>query len=101
MTAGKASRVQDLIEHRLGAIGRIESYVQGLDGESFSRSTLVQDAVIRNFEVIGEAANKTQTVDASFAERHPQLRLDLAYMIRNALILDLPILKQHLPSIDR
>ena len=59
MTAGKASRVQDCIEHRLGAIGRIESYVQGLDPASFSGSPLVQDAaVIRNFEIIGEAANK-------------------------------------------
>jgi uncharacterized protein with HEPN domain len=46
MTAGKASRVQDLIKHRLGAIGRIESYGQGLDLASFSRSTLVQDTVI-------------------------------------------------------
>jgi uncharacterized protein with HEPN domain len=116
MTAGKASRVQDCIEHRLGAIGRIESYVQGLDLASFSRSTLVQDAFIRNFEIIGEAANKIQAVDASFAERHPQLRLDLAYRMRNALIHgydsvnlvtiwntlhnDLPILKQQLTSID-
>ena len=69
MTAGKASRVQDCIEHRLGAIGRIESYVQGLDPASFSGSPLVQDAaVIRNFEIIGEAANKIQAVDISFAD---------------------------------
>ena len=38
MRAGKASRVQDCIEHRLRAIARIESYGQGLDLASFSRS---------------------------------------------------------------
>jgi uncharacterized protein with HEPN domain len=117
MTADKASRVQDCIEHILGAIGRIETYVQGLDLAALSRNTLVQDAVIRNFADIGEAANKIQVADASFAKRHPQLRLDLAYRMRNALIHgydsvnlvtlwntvhnDLPILKRQLTAIDR
>ena len=86
MTDKKALRVQDYIEHMLGAIERIESYVDGLDQATFEKNTLVQDAVIRNFEIIGEAANKIQTTDPSFAQSHPQLRLDLAYRMRNALI---------------
>jgi uncharacterized protein with HEPN domain len=41
----------------LECIGRIESYVaKGKD--SFFREPLIQDAVIRNFEVIGEAAKR-------------------------------------------
>ncbi|MFZ2109031.1 MAG: HepT-like ribonuclease domain-containing protein [Roseiarcus sp.] len=86
MTEKKALRVQDYIEHMLRAIERIESYVHDLDHAAFERNTLVQDAVIRNFEIIGEAANKIQLADSTFAQRHPELRLDLAYRMRNALI---------------
>jgi uncharacterized protein with HEPN domain len=43
--------------HIMERIERIESYIQ--DGrEEFLRSRLVQDAVIRNFEVMGEAAKR-------------------------------------------
>jgi uncharacterized protein with HEPN domain len=38
-----------------------------------------------NFEAIGEAANKIQTVDPSFSEQHSDLRLDQAYRMRKAL----------------
>jgi uncharacterized protein with HEPN domain len=43
--------------HIMERIERIESYIQG-GREEFLRSKLVQDAVIRNFEVIGEAAKR-------------------------------------------
>ena len=78
MTEKKALRVQDYIEHILGAVERIESYVHDLDQAAFEKNMLVQDAVIRNFEIIGEAANKSQLADSTFAQRHPELRLDLA-----------------------
>ena len=74
----------------------------------------MQDAVIRNFEVIGEAASKIQATDPAFAQRYPELRLDLAYRMRNALIhgydavnlstvwntieTDLPILKEQVTA---
>jgi uncharacterized protein with HEPN domain len=82
----KSLRVQDYIQHILAAIERIESYVEGFDLTAFNRSSLVQDAVIRNFEIFGEAANNIQAADSDFAKKHPQLRLDLAYRMRNALI---------------
>ena len=63
-------RVRDYIEHILGAIERSESYVRTLDKVVFEKNTLVQDAVIRNFEIIGEAANKIQTADPAFAQSH-------------------------------
>ena len=45
------------LAHILECIGRIESYVaKGRD--SFFAEPLIQDAVIRNFEVIGEAAKR-------------------------------------------
>ncbi len=85
MTEKKALRILDYIEHIIIAITRIESYVEGLDRTAFVESSLVQDAVIRNFEIIGESANKIRTVDDGFAQRHLRLRLELAYAMRNAL----------------
>jgi uncharacterized protein with HEPN domain len=86
MTDKKTVRVRDYLQHINAAIERIGTYVRGLDLAAFVENTLVQDAVIRNFEIIGEAANRILTVDSAFALRHPQLRLDLAYRMRNALI---------------
>jgi uncharacterized protein with HEPN domain len=77
MTGAKAQRLADYIEHIREAINRIEAYVDGLDQSAFVESTLVQDAVIRNFEIIGEAANKIQIADPAFAKQHQGLKLDL------------------------
>ena len=41
--------------HILDAIDRIEQYVQGLDRATFDQNLLVQDGVIRQLMVIGEA----------------------------------------------
>lgn len=63
----KALRVPDYLGHILEAIERIERYVSGLDESAFLSSNLVQDAVIRNIEIIGEASNNIQRTDPSFA----------------------------------
>lgn len=40
----------------LGAISRIREYLQGMTYDAFSTDIKTQDAVVRNLEVIGEAA---------------------------------------------
>jgi len=85
MTGKKVLRVIDYISHIIEAITRIEKYVTGLDQAAFNENDLVQDAVIRNLEIIGEAANNIKEVDVAFWETHPNLRLDAAYKMRNAL----------------
>jgi len=40
----------------LDAIQQIRSYVKGLDEKAFRSNRMIQDAVIRNLEIIGEAA---------------------------------------------
>ena len=47
---------------------------------------LVQDAVIRNFEVIGEASNNIEKYDSEFAAAHPELPLVYADQMRNDLL---------------
>jgi uncharacterized protein with HEPN domain len=45
------------LHHILDAIGKADECLQGLDEGAFSRTTLVQDGVIRQIEIIGEATN--------------------------------------------
>jgi len=47
--------------HILDAIARIESYLQGIDELAFSRQSLIQDGVIRQLEIIGEAVKRMPT----------------------------------------
>ena len=46
------------IEHISTCIDRIKEYTNGIDESRFLRDNLIQDAVIRNFEIIGEATKK-------------------------------------------
>jgi uncharacterized protein with HEPN domain len=69
----------------IDAITRIESYVAGMDKPAFLASPITQDAVIRNIEIIGEAARNIIKHYPEFAAAHKQLRLDAAYKMRNAV----------------
>jgi len=46
------------IEHILDCIRKIKEFTNGLSLNDFSVNELVQDAVIRNIEIIGEASKK-------------------------------------------
>ncbi len=81
----KASRVPDYLEHILSAIKRIERHVTDVDEFVFLQSELLQDAVVRNIEVIGEAANNIQRVDPSFAASHADIPWQVMYAMRNRL----------------
>jgi uncharacterized protein with HEPN domain len=78
-------RLADYLEHILTAIRRIEEYTAGLDAESFLADEMVQDAVIRNIEVIGEASHRIDTRFPDFAAAHPELPVSSAYQMRNAV----------------
>jgi len=42
----------------LDAIKKIEKYTQDIDEESFKKNDLIQDGVIRQIEIIGEAVKR-------------------------------------------
>ena len=44
------------VDHMIESINKIFSYTEDLGYEEFHKNGLVQDAVVKNFEVIGEAA---------------------------------------------
>ena len=62
----------------------IQTFTQGMDAEAYRQSDLVQAAVERKFEVIGEALNQLSKVDSALASRIPDLAQVVAF--RNQLI---------------
>lgn len=81
----KLLRVPDYLGHILTAIERIERHIADVDELGFLNSELIQDAVIRNIEIIGEAANNVQRVDPAFAEANGEIPWQVMYAMRNRL----------------
>ncbi len=65
------------------AIRRIEFYTQDTDYENFLEDIKTQDAVIRNLEIIGEAA---KNITDELKEKHPQILWKDLAGIRDKLI---------------
>jgi uncharacterized protein with HEPN domain len=58
------------LRHISDAIAKIEQYLQGMTEEAFSLNTMVQDAVVRQIEIIGEA---TKRLSSSLRNENPQV----------------------------
>ena len=80
-----ARRAPFFLTHIVEAIDRIYLYVEGLDEDAFQRSSMVQDAVIRNFGIIGEACNNVRKVDPTLVAGHPEVPWTDAIANRNIL----------------
>lgn len=78
-------RLPDYLHHILEAIDRIQMYCEDIDEVAFMGSSLIQDAVIRNFEIIGEASRNIERVAPDFVRSHPEIPLSFAYDMRNVL----------------
>jgi uncharacterized protein with HEPN domain len=78
-------RLADYLDHMLEAIERISTYCADTDEVSFLSNKMLQDAVIRNFEVIGEASHNILKLNSNFLHEHPDVPLLFAYEMRNAL----------------
>lgn len=58
------------IRHILDAINKIEDYTNGIKKNDFISSPKTQDAVIRQFEIIGEATKK---LAKTFRDKYPEI----------------------------
>lgn len=85
MSKADKLRVPDLLNHILEAIQRIHRYVEDMNEVKFLEDTKTQDAVIRNFEIIGEACRNIEFRHPDFATNHPDVPWGFAYEMRNAL----------------
>ena len=70
------------LKHVQDAIGRIERYTTG-GRKAFFHDPLIQDGVIRNLEVIGEAVKH---LSAGLKKRHPSIPWRSITALRNVLI---------------
>lgn len=85
MSKKDAIRIETYLEHILEAIKRINEYTYDMIDLTFYNDKLVQDAVIRNFEIIGEAACNIDRYHSDFLKEHPELPFRQAYEMRNSL----------------
>jgi uncharacterized protein with HEPN domain len=102
------------IDHILDSIKKIEKYTDTLTIHEFVENELVQDGVIRNFEIIGEA---TKHLSNSFRDKysdipwkqiagmrdiliHDYLGIDI-YAVWETIETNLPQLKRQLLSIKK
>jgi uncharacterized protein with HEPN domain len=75
----------DYLEHIVEAVERIERYLCRVDRAAFLGNEEKQDAVIRNFEIIGEAAANVGRQYQEFVAQHAEFRWQDAYGMRNVL----------------
>jgi uncharacterized protein with HEPN domain len=76
-------RDSELVEDIADAIEKIQRYVAGKSYREFLEDTLVQDAVVRNLEIVGEAV---KGLSADFRKKHKTVKWpDIAGM-RDRLI---------------
>ncbi len=74
-----------LLEDMLESSLKIKRYTKGLDYDSFIADDKTIDAVVRNFEIIGEAANK---IDPDFRTRNPEIEWKRIRGFRNRIVHD-------------
>jgi uncharacterized protein with HEPN domain len=78
-------RAPDYLEHILSAIRRINSYTQCINESAFLENEQIQDAVLRNIEIIGEAARNIERSCPEFAKKHPEIQWEDMYLMRNRI----------------
>lgn len=65
------------------AARRIQTYIEGVDRATFEQDSMLQDAVLRRLEIMGEAARR---VSQAFKDAHPDIPWRDLIGTRNILI---------------
>jgi uncharacterized protein with HEPN domain len=73
------------LSHMLDAIGRLSELTAKTDREAFDGDWIIQDAVIRELEVLGEAAGR---LSPEFVRAHPEIPWRAITGVRHKLIHD-------------
>lgn len=74
---------QLLLEDMLIAAKKIKRYTLGFDYEKFISDDKTVDAVVRNFEIIGEAANR---IEPDFKRKNAEIEWNRLRGFRNRII---------------
>ncbi|MCD6384659.1 DUF86 domain-containing protein [Candidatus Sumerlaeota bacterium] len=71
------------VEDVLDAMEKIERYIKGLSYETFTKSEMIVDAVIRNLEIIGEAS---RNLPENVRRKYPDIPWKRIIGLRNIVI---------------
>ena len=71
--------------HIQECIARIESYTKGIEFKEFSKTPLIQDAVLRNLQIMAES---TQRLSEEFKNTRPAVDWRKISGLRNILVHD-------------
>ncbi|MBN2423661.1 MAG: DUF86 domain-containing protein [Calditrichaceae bacterium] len=74
-----------LLDDMFQAAQKIKRYTKDLDFDSFLNDEKTMDAVVRNFEIIGEAANR---IDQDFKDKNPEIEWKRIRGFRNRIVYD-------------
>jgi uncharacterized protein with HEPN domain/predicted nucleotidyltransferase len=101
MPSDWTGRVEDILD----AVAKIERYTRGMTFDSFAANDLVADAVVRNIEIIGEAARH---IPDEVRARYPGVPWARMNDMRNVVIhnypnvdlaIDWEVIRDHLPPL--
>lgn len=85
MSKKDIQRIPDYLGHIVEAIERIHRYIEDLDEIAFLQDEKTQDAVIRNFEIIGEASRNIEHYHSAYAQSHSEIPWIFMYTMRNRI----------------
>ncbi|MFW5762189.1 MAG: DUF86 domain-containing protein [Cyclobacteriaceae bacterium] len=74
-----------LLEDMLDSAKKIKRYTKDYDYETFTSDDKTMDAVVRNFEIIGEAANR---ISPEFRNANPEIEWKRIRGFRNRIVHD-------------
>jgi uncharacterized protein with HEPN domain len=72
------------LRHILDAIGKIERYLAGTDFEAFSDNDMMIDAVVRELEIIGEAARNLKVIWDTYQHNLPPFKAFVEEVLEGA-----------------
>src|SRR6185437_1379851 len=79
----QAARARDYLGHMLDAVRQIQTYSAGKSRMDFESDRLLQDALVRNIEILGEAARHTLIAMPDAGARFPGIPFTAIYAMRN------------------
>jgi len=74
-----------LVEDIWEAVEKIERYVSGMDHDAFVADEKTIDSVVRNLEIIGEAANR---LPQNFRRQYPEINWPQIIGLRHRIVHD-------------
>jgi len=78
-------RAHDYLGHMLNAVIQIQEYVRGKTAQDFLNERLLQDAIVRNFEILLEASKNLLDAQPDAPAKFPGIPFAAIYAMRNRL----------------